>query len=122
MQRNPYLQGTIRVDVYPSAFQLPDKFRFPASGVVQWNVDNSIIVRWNLHVSFRQSADSISANASDKISEFENDVLSGSGFQIPCVLLKCAYVVRCQESYGESDLSMLLELLDYCPTLTWLLM
>ena len=122
MKRNPYLHGTIRINVYSGAFQLLDKIVLPASGIIQWNVDNSSIVRRNLHVSFRQSADSFSAKASDKIPELENNILSSAGFRIPRIFPMCAYVVRCQESYGESNLSMSLELLDYCPTLIWLLM
>ena len=53
----------------------------------------------------------------DKIPELKNNVLSGTRFQIRRVFLKCAYVVRCQESYGESNLSVMLEFLDDCPAL-----
>ena len=57
----------------------------------------------------------ISTKASDKVPELENDVLSGTRFQIIQVFLKCTHVVWSQESHRKSDLSMLLELLDYRP-------
>ena len=114
-------KSTICVDVYSCVFQFLNEFHLPTSSLIQWDVDNSIIIRWNLYVSFCQGADSISAKAPDKISELENDVLSGTRFQIRRVFLECTYVVRRQESYGESNLSVMFEFLDDGPALIRLL-
>ena len=116
-RRNSYLQGTVRVDGYSSDFQLLDKFHLPATGIVQWNVDHTVIVRRNFHIPFRQSADAISTKAFDEISEFENDVLSDTRFQISRVFQKCTHVVWSQEGYGELDLSVVFEFLYDCLSL-----
>ena len=51
-----------------------------------------------------------------EIPKLENHVLSRTRLQGVFLTTKRSCIIRCQESYGESELGVLVKLLDDCPT------
>jgi len=63
------------VEVQFCGLELLHQLEFPAFGRIQIRVDDAIKVRGNFNFSFAEQASSPSAEAANKVAEFENDIL-----------------------------------------------
>ena len=106
--------GKIRIYIEFGCLQLSDESHLPTPKVVQWNVNNPIIVGWYLDVSLGQGADSISTKGPSEIPKFKNHILSCTRFEIGFLTPNPTLIIRRQQDHSKPHfLGMLLELLDY---------
>src|ERR1700730_1089325 len=100
----------VPVDVEARSFQLTAKCYFPSSRLVERVINNATKVRRDLKVAALKGADTTPAEASDKVAEFQKNILPGSGLKV--AIFYATDVIRREEDHCETNIPVCLDLLN----------